>query len=129
MSDDVLLELFSEDADAGETEQLTQSLRRELLDLREVDDVARVSAGPAPPGSRGVDMAALGALVVSISPGVDLLGKVLRVVQDWMKRGQKKSHTMRITIQGQSLELTATAAQQQQLVEQFLASVQAPEES
>ena len=123
MSDDVLLELFSDDSEAGETEELTLALRRELLDIREVDDVARVSAGPAPPGTRGVDMAALGALVVSIAPTVDLLGKVLRVVQDWMKRGQKKSHTMRITIQGQSLELTATAAQQEELVQEFLASV------
>ena len=44
----------------------TWQLRRELLDL-EVDAVEAPGAGEPPPGSRAVDVAALGALVVNLA--------------------------------------------------------------
>jgi hypothetical protein len=120
-SQSILLELFSEDADPAETERLTHALRRELLDLREVDDVSPASAGPPPPGARGVDLAALGALVVSVKPTVDLLVKLVGVVQDWLGRHKDPgAQTMRVTINGQSLELTPTKGQQERIVRQFL---------
>ena len=54
------------DGDAEEVAQATWQLRRELLDL-EVDAVEAPGAGEPPPGSRAVDVAALGALVVNLA--------------------------------------------------------------
>src|SRR5262245_10823954 len=54
------------DGGAEEVVQATLQLRRELLDL-DVDTVEVPGAGEPPPGSRAVDVAALGALVVNLS--------------------------------------------------------------
>ena len=54
-----------DDLSTYEFDELTAALQRELLQL-DVDGVERVSAGPAPDGSRGVDLAALGALIVEV---------------------------------------------------------------
>ena len=50
MSDDMVVDLYDEDLDPAEVEQLTLALRRELLDVTEVEDVAHAQAGPAPRG-------------------------------------------------------------------------------
>jgi hypothetical protein len=54
------------DADAEEVAEATLQLRRELLDL-DVDSVDLAAAGQPPPGTRGVELAALGALLVSVT--------------------------------------------------------------
>jgi hypothetical protein len=51
--------------DAEEIAEATLQLRRELLDL-DVDAVELPSAGEAPPGTRAVELAALGALAVTV---------------------------------------------------------------
>ena len=53
------------DADAEEVAEATLQLRRELLDL-DVEAVELPRAGKAPPGTRAVELAALGALLVTI---------------------------------------------------------------
>ena len=63
------------DADAEEIAEATLQLRRELLDL-DVDAVEVPRAGEPPPGTRAVDVAALGALVVSLADP-QLLGAVV----------------------------------------------------
>lgn len=129
MDDEVLLELFqpTTDATAEETERTTQALRSELLDLDEITSVARASAGAAPAGSRGLDIAALGALVVSVEPTVAAISRIVGVVRDWLgrRRGVHPSgESVRITVHGQSLEIAAATTQQQQaLVDQFINAV------
>jgi hypothetical protein len=54
------------DADDEEVAEATLQLRRELLDL-DVDSVDLPTAGQPPPGTRGVELAALGALLVSVT--------------------------------------------------------------
>jgi hypothetical protein len=125
MADEVLLELYDAgDSSAEETEGRTQGLRSELLDLDEVADVSRASAGPPPPGSRGLDVAALGALVVAVEPTIGALSRIVSVVRDWLAHRGGDEHageSVRITVNGQSIELgAATAAQQQALVDEFL---------
>jgi hypothetical protein len=125
MADEVLLELYdSGDSTAEETEGRTQGLRSELLDLDEVADVSRASAGPPPPGSRGLDIAALGALVVAVEPTIGALSRIVSVVRDWLAHrggGEHAGESVRITVNGQSIELgAATAAQQQALVDEFI---------
>jgi hypothetical protein len=127
MTDEVVLELYDggEDRTPEEAEGQALSLRRELLELEAVASVGSASTGPAPAGSRGLDVAALGAMVVSVEPTITALSQVLSVVRSWL--GHHSGHqagSVRITVNGQSLELTAaTVNQQQELVDQFIHTV------
>jgi hypothetical protein len=120
----LLVELFDADADPERLDQLTQALRRELLEL-DVDSVDQATAGPAPEGTRGLELAAIGALLVQAATTSEMLVKVVGVVRGWLRSGPPRSQrTLRLTISGQSIELThATDAQQQQLVDQFIRAV------
>jgi hypothetical protein len=121
MSDDVLLELVGDDP--AENERLALALRDELLEIDEVEDVSQATAGPAPDGARGLDVAAVGALLVTVEPTIELLGKVFRVVQGWLSRGHQPGQVLKVTINGQSIEFTATSKQQDAVVKQYLKSV------
>jgi hypothetical protein len=66
-------------ADAEDVAEATLQLRRELLDL-DVDAVELPSAGEPPPGSRTVELAALGALVVTVAQS-QLLASVVAAVR------------------------------------------------
>jgi hypothetical protein len=105
------------DADAGELDAATAQLRDELLEL-DVDAVARAVGRPAPAGTRGVDAAALGTLMVSAGRGA--IGPLVSALHSWVTR--RSSRSVKITIDGDSLELTnASRADQERLVESFLA--------
>jgi hypothetical protein len=122
-STDLLVEVFDEDVDPEQLDQLTQSLRRELLEL-DVDSVDQATAGPAPTGTRGLELAVIGALLVKAQASAELLAKVVGVVRGWLSNARRDSRTLRLTLNGQSIELThATDDQQQQLVDQFIRSV------
>lgn len=125
MSDEILVELYTEGApvEAEEVDRMTLALRREFLDIDDVEEVSAVSAGPAPPGTRGLDIATLGALAVSVQPTVDVLAKVFGVVRAWL--GSRGS-TMRVTVNGHSIELSPTEAQQAALVEAFINQAATP---
>jgi hypothetical protein len=105
-------------ADMEEVASLAGSLRSELLDL-DVEDVALVRAGSAPPGAKGVDMVAAGQLVVSIlTSGV--VAQVAGALRAWL--GRDSNRHLRIEIDGDVLDVDhATAQQQQQLIETWLA--------
>ena len=124
MSDDMVVDLYDDDLDPVEVEQLTLALRRELLDVAEVEGVAQAQAGPAPPGSRAIGIAEIGSLLVTVKPTVEVLAKVIGVLRGWMASrkasGATQKSTMRITVNGQTLELTPTAEQQQALVAEFV---------
>jgi hypothetical protein len=120
----MVVDLFDEDLGPAEVERLTLTLRRELLDLDEVEQVAPGVSGPAPPGSRAIGLAAIGSLLVTIKPTAEVISKVVGVLRDWMASRKvsdsAKQSTMRITVNGQTLELTPTAEQQATLVAEFL---------
>jgi hypothetical protein len=59
------IRLAERGAEPERLEQQSSSLRRELLDL-DVDDVAVRGEGAAPDGSRGVDLVAVGELLVAM---------------------------------------------------------------
>jgi hypothetical protein len=124
MPEDILVELFEDDADPEQVDAATLAVRRELLEL-DVEDVVPAKAGAAPEGARGLDVAALGALLVQAGGAAQAVASVVTVLRGWLKRSPSQAHrSVRITVGGQSIELTeATQAQQQQLVDRFLASV------
>src|SRR5262245_21262937 len=103
------------DDDIGplEYEELTSALQRELLQL-DVNAVDRLPAGPVPEGARGVDLAALGELIVSIGQSAPVLGQVVEVIRAWASRSPKRTATL--TLGGDTLELTGLSERDQRTV-------------
>jgi hypothetical protein len=112
--------LSEDDADAEQIEALAGLLRADLLQL-EVDDVTSLRTGEAPPGSRGVDVAAVGGLLVTLGQSAHGLATVIGAIRAWLARGQGPRRTVRIEIGGDVLELSeASLADQDQLVSLFV---------
>src|SRR4029453_688416 len=98
------------DADAEEVADATLQLRRELLDL-DVEAVELPAAGASPPRTRGVGVAALGALVVTIAQS-PLLGPVVAAVRSWLAGSPQRS--IKLELDGDTLELTGLSSKEQQ---------------
>lgn len=104
------------DSDAQELDELTRSLRDELL-AAGVDDARPVTTGSAPTGSKAGEAIQLGALAVAMAPAA--LQGAIDTVRAWGARRPVRKVT--ITIANDSLTLdAATAAEQGQLVKAFL---------
>jgi hypothetical protein len=105
------------DADAEEVADATLQLRRELLDL-DVEAVELTAAGEPPPGTRAVELAALGALVVTVAQS-PLLGPVVAAVRSWLAGAPQRS--IKLELDGDTLELTGLSSKEQQrLVDEWL---------
>jgi hypothetical protein len=104
-------------ADAEDIDEATLQLRRELLDL----DVAAVDVprvGEPPPGARAADLAALGALLVTIGQS-QLLTAVVAAVQSWLSRSRQRS--IKLQLGGDVLELTGLPSdEQRRLTDEWL---------
>ena len=96
-------------ADPETVADATVQLRRELLEL-EVDAVEMPRSENPPPGSRGADVAALGALVVTLAQS-PLLGSVVDTVQSWLAR--TRQGTIKLELGGDVLELTGVSSEEQ----------------
>jgi hypothetical protein len=106
------------DGDAEEVARATLQLRRELLDL-DVDVVEVPTAGEPPPGSRAVDVAALGALVVNLTDP-QLLAAVVAAVRSWLVGSARRS--IKLQLGGDALELTGVSSKEQRrLTDEWLA--------
>ncbi len=109
-------------ADAERLEELSLALRRELLEL-EVEDVEPVQAGQAPAGTRAVDIAAVGALLVTLTSSAGAAARVVDMVRGWLRRGSG-GRTVELTIGDKTLKLSgASDEQQERLIQEFLRSV------
>jgi hypothetical protein len=104
---------------------LTRALRAEILEVDEVDRVEQASAGPAPEGSKGLDVAAVGALLVGVAPGVQAVAKVVEVVRGWLVRHSSSTPPLQMTIGDKSITVRADKEQQDELVAAFIAAVTA----
>jgi hypothetical protein len=106
------------DGDADEVAQATLQLRRELLDL-DVNAVEMPRAGEPPPGSKAVDVAALGALVVNLADS-QLLAAVVAAVRSWLAGSPRRS--IKLQLGGDALELTGVSSKEQRrLTDEWLA--------
>jgi hypothetical protein len=98
------------DGDAEEVAEATLRLRRELLDL-EVEGVEPKVGGEPPPGTRAVELAALGALVVTVAQP-ELLTPVVSAVRSWLAGSPQRS--IRLELDGDALELIGVSSKEQQ---------------
>lgn len=120
MDTELKVEVFEPAADDEAVDQVAQNLREELLQL-DVSSVSPAVAGPAPEGSKAVSLAAIGAIIVAVKGSAEAIDAVVSTVRAWLKRSPAPERTLRLTLNGQTLELTAaTAEQQQALVDQFV---------
>ena len=104
-------------ADAEEVANATLQLRRELLDL-DVGAVEVPREGEAPPGTRAVELAALGALVISIAKP-EVLAAVVAAVRSWLSRSRHRS--IKLALGGDVLELTGVSSdEQRRLTDEWL---------
>jgi hypothetical protein len=110
------------DADAVELDDAAAQLRRELLEL-DVDTVKRLPGEAPPPGTRAAEATLLGGLIVGL--GRDAIGAVVGTIQAWVAR--RSSRSVKVTLGGDSIELTnVSGADQQRLIESFLARHASP---
>ncbi len=116
------LRLFLEEdgADAERIDQLTGHLRRELGQL-DVDAVHPLADGEAPPGTRALEIMAVGGLLVTLGKSAQSLASVLTTIRAWLARSPGPVRTVRVELGGDVLELSqASAAEQQRLIELFV---------
>ncbi|HEY3733727.1 MAG TPA: hypothetical protein VGL63_07405 [Streptosporangiaceae bacterium] len=105
-------------ADTQEVADATLRLRRELLNL-DVVDVATLRAGEAPPGSRAVDMLAVGTLVVNLAEA-QILPTVVATVRSWLAGSSWRR--VRLELGGDVLDLTGVSSREQRrLADEWLA--------
>lgn len=106
------------DRDGEELFELTQGLREELLEL-DVDSVALESEGAAPDGSKGPELLALGGLVIKFMLNSAVLKSVVDTSAAWL--GRQGARSVKLTLDGDTLELTGVSSDQQsRLVEQWI---------
>ncbi|MFE6509242.1 hypothetical protein ACFVBP_16340 [Nocardioides sp. NPDC057764] len=110
------------DPDVERLEELSSVLRRELLDLG-VDDVERASAGEAPAGTRGVDVAAIGVLLVAFQEPLVAVTAIVGVIRGWMSSA-RGARAVELTIGDQTLKIdSASREQQDRLIDEFVAAL------
>jgi hypothetical protein len=124
MTEEIRVEFVSgPDVDPAEIDALTRALRAEILQIDEVDRVEQASAGPAPEGSKAVDVAAIGSLIVGIGPGIQAVGKVVEVVRHWLAGRMSSTPPLQMTIGDKSITVVPDQGQQDALVAAFVAAV------
>jgi len=105
------------DGDADDVEHSATQLRTELLEL-DVDSVEHAYTGDIPSGAKGVEAAALGALIIKWvgSSGLQALAAVLA---NWLDRD--KSRSIKLRMGEDVLELTGlSSADQSRLIEYWI---------
>jgi hypothetical protein len=104
------------DSDERELDELTSQLRRQLLEL-DVESVEAVRSEDVPAGAKPVDVAAIGALAVSLAPNA--LKQVMAMVEQWV--ANRRTNSVKVVVGGDSIELAnAGRAEQEQLVQMFV---------
>jgi hypothetical protein len=108
---DLLLQVAgAEDLEPDELASLTEQLREELLDL-DVDDVRPASGGAAPEGSKAIELAALGALIVRLATSPKALLGVVRTISGWVRRSGARS--VHVQIGDDVLEVSGISSEDQ----------------
>jgi hypothetical protein len=107
------------DSDAEELHALAGRLRDELLEL-DVEAVALDRSGEAPAGAKGVELLALGGLVVRFALNTAVLRSVVDATVAWL--GRQRARSVKLTLDGDTLEVTGvSSAEQRRLVDQWVA--------
>ncbi|WP_405720538.1 hypothetical protein OG607_08120 [Streptomyces sp. NBC_01537] len=116
MEDRLQIHLSDDGSDPARLDLLTGYLRQELLQL-DVEDVSAVPAGEAPPGARSLGVVEIGGLLVTLGSSVTALREVVSVLQSWWSRCRESRPSLRLTLDGDVLEISE--ASQGQVTDAF----------
>ncbi|OLT22076.1 hypothetical protein BJF78_33460, partial [Pseudonocardia sp. CNS-139] len=106
--------------DDEQRERLVRRLRAELAALPDVDVATAQADGAAPEGTKSADPVTIGAIIVAMSASGGVFTALIETVKDWLGR-QSDSHTITLTIGGDTIELSkATADERARLVDAFV---------
>ena len=107
--------------DAPDDEALAESalaLGHELAEL-DVDEVSPVAAGEAPAGAKGVELLALGGLLIKLGGSSRVLRQVVDTIRDWV--GRTGAGSVKMTVDGDVLEVTgASSADVKQMIDAWI---------
>ena len=92
---ELLIELSLEGGDSTELDELTRQLRAEVEELN-VDSVEQVSVGPAPEGTKAVDLAAIGQMAVSLAPAI--VPPLFELLKSWVERKPSTPVTIKVRV-------------------------------
>lgn len=106
---EVRVGLAGDDLDGDALAECATMLGQELADL-DIDEVAALSTGDAPPGAKGVELLAIGALVVKLARSGKVLGQVVDTMRDWLRRNHADS--IRLEIDGDVLEIKGVSQEE-----------------
>jgi hypothetical protein len=116
----LLVSLVETGADADRLDAHTRFLREEILELP-VENVVPVSGGEIPEGARALDVAAVGAMLVTLAQSPGTLKAVVTTVRGWLARGDQAERHVRLEIDGDIIDVTASTGQEQErLIELFV---------
>ena len=104
----MILRVSDTDADDQQLDEIARQLRNELTALDV--PVEAVTAGEAPPSAKSVEIAAVGALLVTLAQS-PLLPAIITAVSSWL--GHRRQCTVRLELDGDLLELSGRPSQEQ----------------
>src|SRR6266496_3801762 len=109
---DLRLHLAERGADAERLDHVTRNLRQELASL-DVQSVTALPAGPAPVGTRALDAATVGGVLIALGQSTTALQTIITTIRSWLGRGASVQRTVRVEINGDVLELANAASEEQ----------------
>ena len=90
---ELFIELSLDNGDATELDELTRQLRAQVEELN-IDSVGQISEGPAPEGTKAVDLVAIGQMAVTLAPAI--VPPLFDLLKSWVER--KPSTPVRIKV-------------------------------
>jgi hypothetical protein len=106
------------EVDAAELADLTQRLRREILEL-DVDQVELPRSGPPPPGAKAIDPFSWGTLIITLTTAGGVLTALIGLLQSWLNRNNQRQ--VKLAINGDTLEVSGLSSDDQhRLIAQWL---------
>ena len=79
----LMVEVVLDGGDTNELDALTRQLWMEMEELN-IDSIERVSNGPAPQGTKAVDLAAIGQMAVTLAPAI--IPPLFELLKSWVER-------------------------------------------
>lgn len=113
-------------SDDVESDEAIRRLQAELRDLEQIISVAQPSNGRPEPGTRGGELAAVGALLVTVLANHEAISGLLNYVGGWLQR--RGRGRVEINLNGEILILEkATAEERRVIIEGYLRKVLPPD--
>ena len=84
-----------------------------------MDEVRPVAAGEAPEGAKGIELLALGGLLIKLAQSAQVLRQVVDAVRDWV--GRTGARSVKLTVDGDVLAVTgASSADVKKLIDAWV---------